>query len=91
MIAATTIAAALAAAGAGFDVIQAEKFSPAEISALCGQLAGGRRHPVIAAAGGVTAENAAAYATAGADILVTSSPYLARPRDVQARITRSNT
>ncbi len=87
----TTIGAALAAADAGFDVIQAEKFSPADISALCGQLTGSRRRPVIAAAGGITAENAAAYATAGAHILVTSSPYLARPRDVQVRITRSNT
>jgi molybdenum transport protein len=31
--------------------------------------------------------NAAAYAKAGADILVTSAPYMARPRDVQVRIT----
>jgi molybdenum transport protein len=87
----TAIAAALAAAEAGFDVIQAEKFSPAEISALRKQLVSARRRPLIAAAGGVNAENAAAYASAGADVLVTSSPYLARPRDVQVRITRSNT
>ncbi len=31
-------------------------------------------------------DNVAAYAQAGADIVVTSSPYLARPRDVQVRI-----
>ncbi len=86
----TTIAAALTAAEAGFDLIQAEKFSPTEISALREQLASARRRPLIAAAGGVNAENAAAYATAGADILVTSSPYLARPRDVQVRISRPN-
>ncbi|MDU1803205.1 MAG: ModD protein, partial [Bradyrhizobium sp.] len=41
----------------------------------------------IAAAGGVNAQNAAAYAAAGADLLVTSAPYLARPCDVQVRIT----
>ncbi|TYO61677.1 hypothetical protein FXV83_37000 [Bradyrhizobium hipponense] len=39
-----------------------------------------------AAAGGINAGNAAAYAQAGADVLVTSSPYLAKPRDVQVRI-----
>ena len=31
--------------------------------------------------------NAAEYAKAGADILVTSAPYTARPRDVQVHIT----
>jgi hypothetical protein len=30
--------------------------------------------------------NVAAYAAAGANVVVTSSPYLARPRDVQVRI-----
>jgi molybdenum transport protein len=85
-----TIAAAIAAAETGFDVIQAEKFAPAEIAALVERLATARRRPMIAAAGGVTAENAAAYAAAGADILVTSSPYMARPRDVQVRIARNS-
>jgi molybdenum transport protein len=41
---------------------------------------------VIAAAGGINAGNVGAYALAGANIVVTSSPYLARPRDVQVRI-----
>lgn len=77
---------ALAAAEAGFDVIQAEKFSPEAIAKLVATLGTEGRRPQIAAAGGVNAENAAAYARAGADILVTSSPYLARPRDVQVRI-----
>ncbi|WP_049823475.1 ModD protein [Bradyrhizobium sp. WSM2254] len=88
-----TIDAALAAAVAGFDVIQAEKFSPAEIAALVKRMtsmAYTRVRPAVAAAGGVNAENAAAYAAAGADILVTSSPYLARPRDVQVRIATTD-
>lgn len=86
----TTIEAALAAAVAGFDVIQAEKFTPDDIAALVKRMASmayQRARPIIAAAGGVTAGNAAAYAQAGADILVTSSPYMAKPRDVQVRIS----
>jgi molybdenum transport protein len=83
---------AMAAADAGFDVIQAEKFSPEQVAALCERLRGasvraGVARPVIAAAGGVNAANAAAYAKAGADILVTSAPYLARPCDVQVNLT----
>lgn len=79
---------ALRAARAGADVVQLEKFSPDAVAALCARLADGKpRHARIAAAGGVNASNAAAYAKAGADILVTSAPYSARPRDVQVRIT----
>jgi molybdenum transport protein len=83
---------AMAAVDAGFDVIQAEKFSPEQIAALTGRLRGeaarpGVAHPLIAAAGGVNAGNAAAYAQAGADVIVTSAPYLARPCDVQVNLT----
>lgn len=88
-----TADAALAAAVAGFDVIQVEKFSPAEISALVKRIASmayTRARPIIAAAGGVNAANAAAYAQAGADILVTSAPYLAKPRDVQVQIAAAD-
>lgn len=82
-----TIEGAVAAAAAGFDVIQAEKFAPADIAALVARVMStdGPR-PVIAAAGGINAGNVAAYARAGADVVVTSSPYLARPRDVQVVI-----
>ncbi len=83
---------AVAAAEAGFDVVQAEKFSPDQIAALCKQLRssakGSAARPLVAAAGGVNAANAAAYAQAGADIIVTSAPYLARPCDVQVNLTR---
>lgn len=86
----TTVEQAFAAAVAGFDVIQAEKFPPAEIAALTERIAISAalpRRPIIAAAGGVNAQNAAAYAAAGADVLVTSAPYLACPCDVQVRIS----
>jgi molybdenum transport protein len=84
----TTLEAAIVAAAVGFDVIQAEKFTPTEIAALVSRMAmaSARSRPVVAAAGGIHAGNAAAYAQAGADVVVTSSPYLARPRDVQVRI-----
>jgi molybdenum transport protein len=73
---------ALAAARAGFHLIQAEKFSPEAISRVAGALRALPDRPLLAAAGGVKRDNARAYAAAGADILVTSSPYSALPRDV---------
>jgi len=84
-----TIAEALAAAEAGFDVIQAEKFSPTDIALLVKQLASLPKRPILAAAGGVNRANAAEYAMAGADILVTSAPYAAPPRDVSVGFTPS--
>jgi molybdenum transport protein len=73
---------ALAAAQAHIDVIQAEKFTPDAIARLAGILSARSGRPLIAAAGGVNKTNAADYARAGADILVTSAPYSAGPRDV---------
>ena len=86
-----TIDQAVAAAAAGFDVIQAEKFTPAQIAALTEHIRGAQLRPgearaLVAAAGGVNAGNAAAYAKAGAHVLVTSAPYLGRPCDVQVRV-----
>ncbi|WP_420132364.1 ModD protein [Rhodopseudomonas sp.] len=84
----SSIDAALAAAEAGFDVLQLEKFAPPDVAAFVPQLATTPHRPIIAAAGGVNAGNAAAYAQAGADVLVTSAPYMAKPRDVQVKIGR---
>jgi molybdenum transport protein len=83
----STLEAAVEAAAAGFDVIQAEKFAPAEIGALVARMASMGSRPIVAAAGGINPGNVAAYAQAGADVIVTSAPYLARPRDVQVRIS----
>lgn len=76
----------LAAAQAGFDVIQAEKFRPETVAQLTSALAALKPRPLIAAAGGINPDNAGAYVQAGADILVTSWPYTARPADVAVRI-----
>jgi molybdenum transport protein len=77
---------ALLWAGAGADVIQTEKFSPQDVETLCQALAQFPSKPHVAAAGGVNAGNAGAYAAAGADIIVTSAPYWAKPSDVAVRL-----
>jgi molybdenum transport protein len=77
---------ALAWGKAGADVIQAEKFAPQLIGELFRALESAANRPLIAAAGGVNAGNAAQYAAAGADILVTSAPYWAKPCDVAVHI-----
>ncbi len=82
-----TPADALRWAAAGADVIQTEKFSADAVAATIKDLRRSDRSPLVAAAGGINAENAAAYARAGADILVTSAPYAAKPLDVQVRLT----
>ena len=79
------IAQALVWATAGADVLQLEKFTPEAVTACrraVDDLSASPR-PVLAAAGGIRADNAAAYAAAGADLLVTSAPYAAPPKDVQ--------
>jgi molybdenum transport protein len=83
----TSMAEALAAAPYA-DVLQLEKFPVAAVSELVRLLeerAGPR--PVIAAAGGINPDNAALYAATGADVLVSSWPYWAPPRDVQVTFT----
>jgi len=82
---------ALLWAQAGADVLQLEKFTPEEVAACRAALSdsGLRVHPLLAAAGGIRADNAAAYVAAGADFLVTSSPYWAPPRDVQVTFGRT--
>jgi molybdenum transport protein len=81
-----TPAAAVQWAEAGAEVIQAEKFSPADIAATVAQFRRAGLSTLLAAAGGINAENAAAYARAGADFLVTSAPYAAKPLDVQVKL-----
>lgn len=66
--------------GAGADILQLEKLSPVAVAHLRQTLGGTPAR--IAAAGGINSANAEGYARAGADILVTSAPYFAPPRDV---------
>jgi molybdenum transport protein len=80
-----SIEGALLWTAAGVDVLQLEKFSPQQVKQCRQQLSGQGRLPLIAAAGGVNPDNASEYAACGADLLVTSWPYQARPKDIQVR------
>ena len=82
------VAEALVWAQAGADVLQLEKFSPAAVAECRHAINALPVHPLLAAAGGVRADNAAAYVAAGADLLVTSAPFTAVPRDVQVDFVR---
>ncbi len=73
-------------ARAGVDILQADKFTPQALHELARHLSWVDKPPVLAAAGGIDASNAEAFVRAGAQILVTSSPYWARPCDVQVNI-----
>jgi molybdenum transport protein len=80
-----TINHALSLIEHGCDVIQLEKLSPEEVEtvvAAASTCPPGTK-PVIAAAGGINTKNVAAYAATGVDLLITSAPYFAKPRDVQ--------
>jgi molybdenum transport protein len=83
--------AALALIEQGCDVIQLEKLPPEAVTrvvaAAKARCAGSRT--VIAAAGGINPGNAADYAASGVDILVTSAPYFAKPRDVQVSFEKA--
>ncbi len=86
-----TLSGAQRWAAAGVDALQLERFGPQEF-ADCRRALESRpdaRRPLLLAAGGVGPDNAAAYAAAGADVLVTSFPYAAPPRDVRVAFAAS--
>src|SRR5215510_10916711 len=83
VVEADTLADAVATADAGADVVQLDKASAADVAALRRHCENRTPRPLVAAAGGINAANAADYARAGADVLVTSAPYTARPLDVK--------
>lgn len=84
----TTLEEALALAASGADVLQLERFTPEAVRQCKLALHTSHLHPTLAVAGGVNAANAVAYAEAGADVLVSSAPYWAPPRDVEVRFSR---
>ena len=71
---------------AGADILQLEKPPPEAVDRFRRSMPAGATTR-IAAAGGIDSANAEAYARAGADILVTSAPYFAPPRDVAVSLT----
>ena len=77
---------ALAFAKAGADIIQCEKFSVELFARTASALKEVRPQVLVSAAGGLRADNAADYARAGADFLVTTWPYFGRPYDIKRSI-----
>ncbi len=78
----------LAFVRAGADAVQCERFTPAELSGFVREAKNIAPGVVIAAAGGVNASNAAEYAAAGADVLVTSWVYFGKPQDIKMQFIR---
>lgn len=77
---------ARAAMAAGFDVLQLEKFTPDQVREVAAAARDMPLPPLIAVAGGINPCNAGDYVIAGAELLVTSWPYTAPPRDVKVVI-----
>ncbi len=77
---------AMQLAHAGIDALQLDKLPPEDVARLVRDLSGMARRPLLVVTGGVTEANAAGYAAAGAELLVTSAPYAAPPADVAVRI-----
>ena len=74
---------AVIAADSGAGVVQLEKFPPDAVRRVVDRIGG---KCLVAAAGGVKSGNAAAYAQAGANDLVTSAPYSGIPAEIQVVI-----
>lgn len=74
------------AIAAGAQVVQFDKATPAQLAEWCPALRARHPHVRLLAAGGIRADNAAAYAASGVDALVTSSLHHAPPADVGVRV-----
>lgn len=70
---------------AGAPVLQMDKFTAQQVAELAEYCQMHHKQTTLAVAGGVNLQNAPDYVRAGADLIVTSSPYHAQPMDVQVR------
>lgn len=75
-------------AALGAHIIQCERFTPEMMKNFAERLHAEHPGVVINAAGGINASNAAVYAEAGADVLVTSWPYFGKPADIKMAFER---
>ena len=87
-IEAGTVEEAMAFVKAGADIVQCERLTPAELTALVREAKALRPEVLLSAAGGVKGENAREYAATGVDFLVSTWPYFGRPVDVKMAISR---
>ncbi|QCP85844.1 quinolinate phosphoribosyl transferase [Cereibacter sphaeroides] len=82
-----TLEHALAAADLGADMIQLRRMLPDEVAATARSLDRGWQGQLIAV-GAIPTPLAAAYATSGADVLMTSMPYHAPLADIRVAFER---
>lgn len=68
------------------DIIQLDKFTPAEIGRVLAMTKRSCPQIQISAAGGINKDNVGEYAQTGVHMLVTSSAYYAKPADVKVTI-----
>jgi molybdenum transport protein len=80
----------MAVARSTADFVQIDKMPLPEFTSCVKQCLQLNPHMGIIAAGGINADNATAYAKAGAHVLVTSWMYAAPPADIKVKITPYN-
>lgn len=83
VVEAESVDAAVLFANSGADCVQLDHLAPEQVAEAVRAIAALDRRLAIAVTGGIHEGNAAAYAAAGADVLVTSAPYAAPPIDVK--------
>ena len=81
-----SIGDATKAAKAGADIVQCDKLNPDEIREAIQIVKSIDEHIAIIATGGINLQNAALYAAAKPDIIVSSSVYYAKPFDIKVAI-----
>lgn len=88
VVEASSVDEAVLLAHAGVDMVRCIQLFPEQFAEVARALAEHPSRPLLAAAGPVEEGNAAAYARAGADMLVTSAPYAAPPLAVSFVLER---
>jgi molybdenum transport protein len=86
VVEAHTLEEALMVANSGADAVQLDKLSPESFADCAMQCRAINPDICMIAAGAINGTNAAAYAKAGADVLVTSWMYFAPPADIKSAI-----
>ncbi|MDF7675385.1 ModD protein [Neisseriaceae bacterium ESL0693] len=81
-----SVAEALKALVAKPDIVQLDKFTPAEVKAISDINEKMAYGCLLSVAGGINQSNVADYAKTGIRLLVTSAPYYARPADIKVAI-----
>lgn len=86
IVEADTLAEARAAYMAQPDVIQLDKFGFEDVAIIKDFCEQGGHSVTLSLAGGINPATVADYAATGINVLVTSSPYYARPSDIGVRL-----